>query len=54
LANATSAKEGIAAMQRYLPRLTAINVLEGCGHWIQQERAADVNQALLEFLNGLG
>jgi pimeloyl-ACP methyl ester carboxylesterase len=25
-------------------------VLKGCGHWTQQERAKDVNNALLEFL----
>ncbi|HLH51293.1 MAG TPA: alpha/beta hydrolase, partial [Roseiarcus sp.] len=25
-------------------------ILEGAGHWIQQERAAEVNQALLAFL----
>jgi len=24
--------------------------LKGCGHWTQQERAKDVNNALLEFL----
>jgi len=25
-------------------------VLKGCGHWTQQERTKDVNNALLEFL----
>jgi len=29
-------------------------ILDGCGHWTQQERAADVNALLLEFLAGLG
>jgi pimeloyl-ACP methyl ester carboxylesterase len=24
-------------------------LLEGAGHWIQQERAAEVNAALIEF-----
>jgi len=24
--------------------------LKGCGHWTQQERTKDVNNALLEFL----
>jgi pimeloyl-ACP methyl ester carboxylesterase len=28
-------------------------LLPGCGHWTQQERPAEVNAALLEFLNGL-
>jgi pimeloyl-ACP methyl ester carboxylesterase len=25
-------------------------VLPGCGHWTQQERPAEVNAALLDFL----
>lgn len=28
-------------------------ILEGCGHWIQQERADDTNRLLLDFLRGL-
>jgi pimeloyl-ACP methyl ester carboxylesterase len=28
-------------------------MLPGCGHWTQQERAAEVNAAMLEFLKGL-
>jgi pimeloyl-ACP methyl ester carboxylesterase len=28
-------------------------ILEGAGHWIQQERAEEVNKALLAFLRGL-
>jgi pimeloyl-ACP methyl ester carboxylesterase len=28
-------------------------VLDGCGHWIQQERPAAVNEAILEFVSGL-
>jgi len=28
-------------------------VLEGAGHWVQQERPAEVNRALLDFLEGL-
>lgn len=28
-------------------------MLEGAGHWLQQERPDEVNAALLEFLNGL-
>jgi pimeloyl-ACP methyl ester carboxylesterase len=28
-------------------------MLEGCGHWTGQERAAEVNAALIEFLKGL-
>jgi pimeloyl-ACP methyl ester carboxylesterase len=33
--------------------LRANIVLDGAGHWVQQERAADVNAALLAFLAGL-
>ena len=29
-------------------------MIEGAGHWVQQERAAEVNRALLDFLAGLG
>jgi pimeloyl-ACP methyl ester carboxylesterase len=28
-------------------------MLPGCGHWTQQERPAEVNAAMLEFLKGL-
>jgi pimeloyl-ACP methyl ester carboxylesterase len=28
-------------------------MLEGCGHWTQQERPAEVNAALIEFLKEL-
>ena len=28
-------------------------VLPGCGHWIQQERPAETNRLLIEFLAGL-
>lgn len=33
-----------------VPQLRRLVTLPGCGHWIQQERAAEVNVALLEFL----
>ena len=28
-------------------------ILPGAGHWIQQERPAEVNELLIHFLNGL-
>ena len=40
----------IAAFAQTLPRLHRSLVLEGCGHWTQQERPDDVNAALLDFL----
>jgi pimeloyl-ACP methyl ester carboxylesterase len=46
-------KAALEAMPRHVPGLRASVMLEGCGHWTQQERPAEVNQALLEFLGGL-
>jgi pimeloyl-ACP methyl ester carboxylesterase len=36
-----------------MPHLTKAVVLKGCGHWTQQERAAEVNTLLVEFLANL-
>ena len=36
-----------------LPGLRGCHILEGAGHWIQRERAAQVNELLLGFLRGL-
>ena len=46
-------KEVIADLARYIPQLRGTIMLPGCGHWTQQERAAEVNQALIEFLRSL-
>jgi pimeloyl-ACP methyl ester carboxylesterase len=46
-------KEVIADLARYIPQLRGTIMLPGCGHWTQQERAAEVNQAIIEFLRGL-
>lgn len=43
----------IAAFERTLPRLHRSIILEGCGHWTQQERPDDVNAALIDFLRSL-
>ncbi|SDH94770.1 Pimeloyl-ACP methyl ester carboxylesterase [Pseudomonas benzenivorans] len=43
----------IAAFAQTLPALRGCHILEGAGHWIQQERAELVNQLLLEFLQTL-
>jgi pimeloyl-ACP methyl ester carboxylesterase len=40
-------------MKPLAPGLKDVLVIPGAGHWIQQERAAEVNDALLKFLNGL-
>ncbi|GLZ05858.1 epoxide hydrolase [Actinomadura sp. NBRC 104412] len=47
---------GRAAADRladFVPNLRGTVWLPGCGHWTQQERPAEVNKALLDFLGGL-
>jgi pimeloyl-ACP methyl ester carboxylesterase len=43
----------IANLKTFAPELRGSLMLPGCGHWTQQERANDVNAALVEFLRGL-
>jgi pimeloyl-ACP methyl ester carboxylesterase len=43
----------IKRFDRTLPGLRGCHILPGAGHWVQRERAADVNRLLLEFLAGL-
>jgi pimeloyl-ACP methyl ester carboxylesterase len=45
--------ELIANLPTFVPGLRGTVMLKGCGHWTQQERAADVNAAILEFLQHL-
>jgi pimeloyl-ACP methyl ester carboxylesterase len=40
-------------LSRFVPRLQTTLMLPGCGHWTQQERAAEVNDAIVAFLRGL-
>jgi pimeloyl-ACP methyl ester carboxylesterase len=40
----------VADMERVLPNLTRKLIIEGAGHWIQQERPDEVNAALTAFL----
>ena len=42
-----------AALNENVPNLRNVVMLPGCGHWTQQERPAEVNAALIEFLKGL-
>jgi pimeloyl-ACP methyl ester carboxylesterase len=37
-------------MRGALPNLREVLLLPGCGHWVQQERPAELNRALLAFL----
>jgi pimeloyl-ACP methyl ester carboxylesterase len=43
----------IANLTSYVPDLRGKIILPGCGHWTQQERAAEVNAAMIEFLRQL-
>ncbi len=40
-------------LARFVPRLAQTIRLPGCGHWTQQERAAEVNAAMIAFLRAL-
>jgi pimeloyl-ACP methyl ester carboxylesterase len=43
----------IERMDALIPRLQRSVILDGCGHWIQQERPERTNELLLEFLEVL-
>ncbi|MEU5543530.1 alpha/beta hydrolase [Streptomyces sioyaensis] len=45
--------DAIKAFPRTLPGLSASHLLDGCGHWVQQERPAEVNQLLTDWLHAL-
>jgi pimeloyl-ACP methyl ester carboxylesterase len=44
----------IANLKQFVPNLTKTIMLPGCGHWTQQERADEVNAALIAFLHEVG
>jgi pimeloyl-ACP methyl ester carboxylesterase len=43
----------IPNLAKFVPRLRGTIMLPGCGHWTQQERADEVNAAMIEFLRSL-
>jgi pimeloyl-ACP methyl ester carboxylesterase len=43
----------IANLADYVPHLHKTIMLPGCGHWTQQERAAEVSAAMIDFLRQL-
>jgi len=43
----------IPNLAKFVPRLRRTIMLPGCGHWTQQERAGEVNAAIIEFLRTL-
>ena len=44
---------GIDSMKKLIPDLRNAVLLPGAGHWTQQERPAEVNAAMIDFLKGL-
>jgi pimeloyl-ACP methyl ester carboxylesterase len=44
---------GAAELARWAPKLTESVVIDGAGHWLQQERPDQINSLLLKFLSGL-
>jgi pimeloyl-ACP methyl ester carboxylesterase len=44
----------VADMERVLPNLKQKLIIDGAGHWVQQERADEVNAALIAFLGDCG
>jgi len=43
----------IPNLASFVPQLHKTIMLPGCGHWTQQERAAEVNAAMIDFLRSL-
>jgi epoxide hydrolase A/B len=43
----------IANLAKFVPQLRRTIMLPGCGHWTQQERAGEVNAAMIDFLRSL-
>ena len=44
---------GAAELARWAPKLKDSVVVEGAGHWIQQERPDEINRRIVDFLKGL-
>ena len=47
-------RQALEAMPARVPGLRRTVLVEGAGHWLQQERPKEVTAALLDFLAGLG
>lgn len=45
--------QAIDRMRDHVDDLRGVHLIDGAGHWVQQERPAEVNAALVEFLRGL-
>ena len=44
----------VADTERVLPNLKQKLIIDGAGHWVQQERANEINAALIAFLGDCG
>jgi pimeloyl-ACP methyl ester carboxylesterase len=51
--NMLGGADPIEIMRKFVPNLQGAHVLEGCGHWTQQERPDEVNALLLPWLKAL-
>lgn len=49
----TGGEAMLASLREVVPGLREARLLPGCGHWTQQERPDEVNQAMIEFMAGL-
>jgi pimeloyl-ACP methyl ester carboxylesterase len=47
------AQQRIDAFPKTLPGIRGTHILDGAGHWVQQERAEAVNRLVIDFLKGL-
>lgn len=52
-ASTTWLSDAIDAYPTTLPGLVSSHLIDGCGHWIQQERPDEVNRLLTEWLDAL-
>lgn len=52
-ASTTWLADAVEAFPVTLPGLVASHLLDGCGHWTQQERPAETNRILTEWLTAL-
>jgi pimeloyl-ACP methyl ester carboxylesterase len=44
----------VEAMAEVMPDFRGATIIDGAGHWVQQEKPAEANAALLAFLSSLG
>lgn len=46
-------ERAIERMRDHVDDLRGVHLIDGAGHWVQQERPAEVNHHLVDFLRGL-